>query len=83
MNNGGGAEVLVLSGGGVLGAAQSGMLEVLHATGWRPDVIVGVSAGALNGAVIANDSSSGVCGPKFIVPRHSSLTWRAVRPSRR
>ena len=53
-----GAQVLVLSGGGVLGAAQAGMLEALEATGWRPDVIVGVSAGALNGTAVAADFSA-------------------------
>src|SRR4029077_19711254 len=34
-------------------------------------------------SMITNESSCVVSGPKFIVPRHNSLTWRAVRPSRR
>src|SRR4051794_1532433 len=33
--------------------------------------------------MIARESSSDVSGPKFIVPRHNSLTCSAVRPSRR
>ena len=37
------------------GAAQAGMLEVLCESGFRPDVIVGVSAGALNGVFMAQD----------------------------
>lgn len=47
--------VLVCSGGGLLGAAQAGMLDALCATGVRFDAIVGVSAGALNGTFIAAD----------------------------
>lgn len=47
----------VLTGGGSLGAVQIGMLAELLETGERPDVIVGVSAGALNGAFLAFDPS--------------------------
>lgn len=43
----------VLSGGASLGSIQVGMLETLYARGVRPDLIVGTSAGALNGAFIA------------------------------
>jgi NTE family protein len=45
----------VLSGGGVLGAAQVGQLQALIARGIRPDVVVGTSVGALNAASIAID----------------------------
>src|ERR671912_326098 len=44
----------VLSGGASLGAIQVGMLRALYERGIRPDVIVGTSAGALNGAYIAS-----------------------------
>lgn len=47
----------VLAGGGSLGAIQVGMLTELLATGMRPDLIVGVSAGALNGSFLAHDCS--------------------------
>jgi NTE family protein len=47
----------VLAGGGSLGAVQVGMLAELIAAGLRPDFIVGVSAGALNGAFLAFDPS--------------------------
>ncbi len=47
----------VLAGGGSLGAVQVGMLAELIAAGVRPDMIVGVSAGALNGAFLAFDPS--------------------------
>src|SRR3954463_5995383 len=43
----------VLSGGASLGSIQVGQLEALYERGIRPDVIVGTSAGALNGAFIA------------------------------
>ena len=44
----------VLSGGASLGAIQVGMLRALYERGIRPDLIVGTSAGALNGAYIAS-----------------------------
>src|SRR5690606_21006143 len=43
----------VLWGGGSLGAAQVGMLRALTSHGVRPDLGVGASAGALNGAYYA------------------------------
>jgi NTE family protein len=47
------ATAFVLSGGASLGSIQVGMLEALYERGIRPDLIVGTSAGALNGAFIA------------------------------
>src|SRR4051812_5465755 len=44
----------VLSGGAGLGAIQVGMLRALYERGIAPDVIVGTSAGAMNGAFIAS-----------------------------
>jgi NTE family protein len=44
----------VLSGGASLGAVQAGMLRALYERGVRPDLIVGTSVGALNGAFIAS-----------------------------
>jgi NTE family protein len=43
----------VLSGGGSLGAVQVGMLRALAEHGVQPDLIIGTSVGALNGAFIA------------------------------
>jgi NTE family protein len=43
----------VLSGGGNQSVAQVGMLRALLERGITPDVVVGTSAGALNGAAIA------------------------------
>src|SRR4051794_20493681 len=44
----------VLSGGASLGAVQVGMLQALYERGIAPDLIVGTSAGALNGAFVAS-----------------------------
>lgn len=48
----------VLSGGASLGAVQAGMLRALYERGVSPDLIVGTSVGALNGAFIASRSAT-------------------------
>jgi NTE family protein len=45
----------VLGGGGLLGASEVGMLQALAEAGVRPDLVVGTSIGALNGALVAAD----------------------------
>ena len=45
----------VLGGGGLLGAHEIGMLRALAEAGIRPDMVVGTSIGALNGAFVAAD----------------------------
>ncbi len=52
-----GRSAVVLGGGGMLGATQVGMLRALAESGYRPDLIVGTSVGALNGASFAADPS--------------------------
>jgi NTE family protein len=52
-----GRTAFVLTGGGSLGALQVGMLAEILAAGERPDFVVGVSAGAINGAFLAHDPS--------------------------
>lgn len=47
----------VLAGGGLLGAHQVGMLRALIESGITPDLIIGTSIGAVNGAMIAADPS--------------------------
>ena len=49
----------VLGGGGVLGAAEVGMLQALFEHGVRPDLVVGTSVGAINGALVAADPAPG------------------------
>jgi NTE family protein len=50
-----GGTAFVLGGGGVLGAAEVGMLQALLERGVRPDLVVGTSVGAINGALVAAD----------------------------
>jgi NTE family protein len=50
-----GGTAFVLGGGGVLGAAEVGMLQALFEHGIRPDLVVGTSVGAINGALVAAD----------------------------
>jgi NTE family protein len=50
----------VLGGGGVLGAAEVGMVRALAEAGIWPDLIVGTSIGAINGAVVAADPHTSV-----------------------
>jgi NTE family protein len=45
----------VLGGGGLLGAQEVGMLRALAEAGVRPDLVVGTSIGAINGAFVAAD----------------------------
>jgi NTE family protein len=52
------ATAFVLSGGGSLGAVQVGMLQALTDRGIEPDMIVGTSVGALNGAYVAAHGTS-------------------------
>ncbi len=47
--------VLVLQGGGALGAYQAGVYEGLAEQGFTPDWVAGVSIGAINGALIAGN----------------------------
>jgi NTE family protein len=48
----------VLGGGGVLGAHEIGMLRALSEAGVRPDLVVGTSVGAINGAFVAADPAN-------------------------
>ena len=54
MSNKAANTAFVLSGGASLGAIQVGMLEALYEHGITADLIIGTSAGALNGAFIAS-----------------------------
>lgn len=51
-----GQVVLVMQGGGALGAFQAGVYEALHEAGIEPDWVVGTSIGAINGAIIAGNA---------------------------
>ena len=62
--------VLVLQGGGALGAFECGVVKALESEGIFPDVVAGVSIGALNGSIVASN------------PRHAAEAlesfWRDI-----
>lgn len=63
---------LVLAGGGSFGAVQVGMLRALVAFGITPDLVVGSSVGAINGAYYAGTpTAQGVTQLEMI--------WRGLR----
>jgi len=62
---------LVLSGAGNFGAMQAGAIEPLLETGFRPELIVGTSAGALNGLLLATE-------PTADGARRAQLAWKQV-----
>ncbi|MFN8051290.1 MAG: patatin-like phospholipase family protein [Acidimicrobiales bacterium] len=62
---------VVLGGGGNLGAIQVGQLRALAERGIEPDVVVGCSVGALNGAAFAAD-------PTMDGVRRLEDIWRAL-----
>ena len=62
----------VLSGGGSLGAMQAGQLLAMFEAGITPDLVIGVSAGALNGAAIAYD-------PTIAAAEQLATIWRGMR----
>ena len=62
----------VLSGGGNQAVSQVGMLRALLERDIVPDVVVGTSAGALNGAVVATD-------PTVAGAEHLADVWLSIR----
>ncbi len=58
--SGGGDTAFVLGGGGLLGAVEVGMLRALFEAGVQPDLVLGTSVGALNGALVAADPGPAV-----------------------
>src|SRR5438046_5688110 len=52
-----GQVVLVLQGGGALGAYQGGVYEAMHEAGVEPDWVIGTSIGAINAALIAGNAA--------------------------
>ncbi|RVT99571.1 pyridine nucleotide-disulfide oxidoreductase [Rhodovarius crocodyli] len=47
--------VLVLQGGGALGAFEAGVVKALEEREIFPDIVAGISIGALNGAIVAGN----------------------------
>jgi NADPH-dependent 2,4-dienoyl-CoA reductase/sulfur reductase-like enzyme/predicted acylesterase/phospholipase RssA len=50
--------ILVLQGGGALGAFECGVVKALEERGIYPDIVAGVSIGAFNAAVIAGNPNN-------------------------
>lgn len=71
----------VLSGGGNLGAQHVGMLQALVERGIVPDVVIGCSVGAMNGAGFALDPTSG--GVQRLVELWESVADGEMMPSSR
>jgi NTE family protein len=85
--------VLVLQGGGALGAYQAGAYEALCAGGYVPEWLAGISIGAINAAIIAgnkpenrvpklhafwNKLSSGLQGVSAIPGNHGRSMFNEV-----
>ncbi|MGF3022447.1 patatin-like phospholipase family protein [Methylobacterium aquaticum] len=66
-----GQVVLVLQGGGALGAYQVGVYRALHEAGIEPDWVIGTSIGAINGSLIAGNP------PERRLERLSAF-WRRI-----
>lgn len=71
-----GATALVLGGGGAFGAAQVGMLRAVAEYQVRPDLVLGCSVGALNGAFFASDPT--VSGARRLEQIWTSLETEKV-----
>jgi NTE family protein len=65
----------VLGGGGVLGAVEVGMLRALLERGVRPDLVLGTSIGAFNGALVASQ-------PELAVVDRLAELWASVSNAR-
>jgi NTE family protein len=70
-----GQVVLVLQGGGALGAYQVGVYEALHQAGVEPDWIIGTSIGAINASIIAGNK------PQDRLAKFNEFWNRMERPS--
>ena len=85
---------LVLSGGGVKGAYQAGAIQAVLESGYRPEIVTGISVGALNAAFLAAHQDSAqvgaqltqfweteVTGPSKFVKKRGflDLVWRVLR----
>jgi NTE family protein len=66
----------VLGGGGVLGAVEVGMLRALFERGVVPELVLGTSVGAINGALVAQD-------PSLTVIERMTELWRGASESGR
>lgn len=78
--NGEGSVAFVLGAGSSLGSVQAGMLRALSDRGIEPDLVVGSSVGALNGAVFAGQPT--LEGAAEVEERWRAATARDFFPRR-
>ena len=81
---------LVLSGGSIKGAWQAGAIERVLASGYTPDIVTGISVGALNAAYLAHFGLNGhaisefwenrVTRPADVIRKRKwyELVWRLI-----
>ncbi|WP_294259018.1 patatin-like phospholipase family protein [uncultured Sphingomonas sp.] len=72
--------VLVLAGGNALGAYQAGVCQALHEGGIAPDWIVGTSAGAINGAILAGNAPDAALTKLAAFWRSDGFDWWQAWP---
>ncbi len=67
--------VMVLQGGGALGAYQAGVYQALHEAGIEPDWVIGTSIGAINASLIAGNQ------PEQRLAKLVEFWWNRVGPN--
>jgi NTE family protein len=78
--SGNGQIVVVLQGGGALGAFQAGVYHALHEAGIEPDWVIGTSIGAINASIIVGNEPDNRLGAlqefwQRIAHQSSSNAW--------
>ncbi|WP_164521878.1 patatin-like phospholipase family protein [Sphingomonas sp. ABOLE] len=72
--------VLVLAGGNALGAYQAGVIQALHEGGIAPEWIIGTSAGAINGAILAGNTPDVALAKLAAFWRSDGFDWWQAWP---
>ena len=72
---------LVLSSGGLFGAYQVGAWNFLAETGFRPDIVIGASVGALNGWAIAGGADRADLSRMWLDEAWSNVLRPSMKPS--
>lgn len=80
--------VLILQGGGALGAFECGVVKALEEAEIHPDIIAGISIGAFNGAIIAGNPGKAAAALEAFwndlavaTPSVPAETWRRALSS--
>ncbi len=68
-------QALVFSAGGAFGAYQAGVWRALEERGFRPDIIVGASVGAINAAAVARGSTGSQLEQWWRDPKSGVFRW--------